>query len=260
MWRLPPFAGFSLPVEPFGNGEVGETLLMLWAASAPQAFFPDNELTRARTNFDVHLSRYALPALREWNKQGPASLMARGSDQSALRYLCGLVIATERVYGAPVLREALEPLKKEAAHWRNLGIEYSRRNSRASKVQPLRTSALLENVNAVLGQTLAKRGTLPLWLPGALQSSHTFSAQELASRAPLRLKAGESATGWVYVPSGARALRMFVPEGAVKLRIDGTWNAQRMAREVVLDVTKRSGWQKIVLRATGPGSIEWRAV
>jgi hypothetical protein len=47
---------------------------MLWAASAPEHFVSNDELARARTNFAVHLTRYAVPALRSWNGIDPNAL------------------------------------------------------------------------------------------------------------------------------------------------------------------------------------------
>ncbi len=64
---LPPFNGFTPPLEPYGNGILGETLNMIWIAGAPGAFDqPAMEIASARqsraTGGLTNLASAAAPA------------------------------------------------------------------------------------------------------------------------------------------------------------------------------------------------------
>jgi hypothetical protein len=143
---LPPFNGFRPPLEPFANGTLGETLSMLWAAGAPDAFTaPLREITTAKLasrsarltpiaspagaaqpqtgndgsatfhrEVESHVAANALPCLNAWNEQGPGSPLRRDTSVAGLRYLQGLGAYIERVYGARVLGNALRRLPRTA--------------------------------------------------------------------------------------------------------------------------------------------------
>ncbi len=224
---LPPFAGFAPPLEPFGNGAVGETLGMLWAAglwangTADGTASPTGA-TGARTPLHPQFprrpprplqwphrpqrrlpprycpsctsitARNALPSLQFWNERGPSSPLRSQGTPDALRFLQGLTVGIERVYGARVLSAALALA------------------SRQQRVAPLRAAALLTATETVLRDALGSGEHLSIWLPGALETAPPLSrtAAGLAARAPLRLQVGQRTQGWLYVPPTAGALRI----------------------------------------------------
>lgn len=188
---LPRFAGFGPPLEPFGNGAVGETLGMLWATSAGTPATPS--ASAALSYLHEHIARNAIPSLRLWNERGPASPLRRQSTPDALRYLQGLAVYIERVYGAAALSDAFAALAQEPA------------------AAPLRADSLLAATTAALRDPFKSgENSRPLWLAGALETSPppARTAAELAARTPLRLRAGQRAHGWLHVPATAGALRI----------------------------------------------------
>jgi hypothetical protein len=151
---LTPFNGFHAPLEPYGNGILGETLGLLWAGRSPEAFAaPDQEIasmqalssgavrvtpitTDTTTGNDVPVRAIAadapvvqafsrevqaqvnvngFAALTAWDAQGPNSGLRRETNAAGLQYLQGLTTYLERVYGARILGEALRPLPRVAA-------------------------------------------------------------------------------------------------------------------------------------------------
>jgi hypothetical protein len=135
---LPPFNGFRPPLEPYGNGTLGETLGMMWMGGAPSEFSsPLREITEAQSRraglnltsdgaaadavtqeFNnivlTHVNNNALSALGVWNVQGPGSPLRRDPTVAGLQYLQGLVTHIERVYGAPLLAASFSTLPRIA--------------------------------------------------------------------------------------------------------------------------------------------------
>lgn len=253
----PPFAGFQTPLEPFGNGRLGETLLMLWAAQTPQAFFPASETAQAQRNCLVHIERHALPALQGWLESDPRKAISTSGDQNALNQVLGLALEIERVYGADVLRRALDNATPDGfASWREAGIEYSMRRTTTRKSAILRANDLMRGFQGAMNQSSAKMwpsgNHWPIWLPGAIVSPNR-SAIELAGRAPLKIKMDATVAAWIYVPSGAKMLRIFVQNASsasALLKVVGSWQATNARDSLLISVVGRAGWQRLELRAT----------
>lgn len=268
---LPPFAGFEAPLEPFGNGRAGETLLMLWAAQSPQAFFAPDETDAMRRECEVHVARHAIPALESWRALDPKQPLSTAGDANSLNQLLGLAIEIERVYGAEVLCRALRNTSNNQDEtWRRNGIEYSMR--RGANRNLTKKPAILGAPNLLRGFETAWRNTQnspPIWLNGALQhrdekgKTLALSPRDLTQRAPLLLKPHEIAAGWIYFPAGAK-LKISLQNaansgatnsgatnsGATTLQIDGAWQVTKTRDSLTIFSAEKSGWQKIVLRAT----------
>ncbi len=264
---LPPFAGFELPLEPFGNGRIGETLTMLWADASPSSFFSSDEQSEAQKNCEVHVQRHAIPALMTWLKTDPAKPLSLSGDQNALNQLLGLAIEIERVYGADVLRRSLNAASNgNYATWRESGIEYSMRRTTTRKPMVLHASDLLRAFQNVMHVVPANTA---IWLTGALQhrsasgSIIDFLPDELARRAPLVLKAGESATGWIYFPTNAKTLRLDYKDlssnkaaaAQTIIQIEGDWKTTITRHTLTIAVGRRTGWQKITVRAVRAATL-----
>lgn len=150
---LPIFNGFRPPLEPFGNGLLGESLGIMWAAAAPTEFAsPLQEIQAARTapllpaasvtlvdtasaataqpatlpaaetegrdfarELESHVAANALASLNQWNLQGPGAASRRDPNAAGLQYLQGLTVYIERVYGARTLSAALTALPRMAS-------------------------------------------------------------------------------------------------------------------------------------------------
>lgn len=309
---LPPFGGFVPPNEPFGNGLMGETLGVLWAASSANTFapttpLPTNAVQRASLpstsasfspELSRHVARQALPALQFWNARGPGSALRRDGSDNGLRYLQGLNVYLERVYGARALGTMLRPLMDRAlappapapslltAFVPPDAAPVADDSVQAPMMPDLRAENLINS--ARLRDPFEKgKGSLPIWLPGALQvvpangMTRTLSVADLLNRAPLRLKLEDRATGWLMVPANARALRIefnivahpnAVPNrgtasgGAPPLFVEDwkwktSWSVEPLKPGAVgpgvaanqsaisLDVRGRSGWQRFAFSA-----------
>jgi hypothetical protein len=252
----PPFAGFQSPLEPFGNGRMGETLLMLWAAQSPQAFFDDGEAALAQRHTLVHVERHALPALQNWLERNPQKAFSTSGDKNALNQLLGLAIEIERVYGADVLRRALDNAAPGGfAPWREAAIEYSMRRTTKRKPVVLRASDLMRGFQSAMNQSAAKAWPMgnnwPIWLPGAVAAPNR-NAVELANRASLKMKTGATVAAWIYVPTGAKALRVLVQNlgsGTMPLKVVGSWQATNARDGLLISLVGRAGWQRLELRA-----------
>ena len=199
---LPPFGGFSAPLEPYGNGVMGETLGMMWALALPGAF------DSAPADYRAHVVNYALPARLAWLKGGPTNLPARGTREE-LRYLTGIATSLERVYGARLLGRALQPLAIRGA--RATGI--------AQRRSLLSTPDLLSSMETNWRDVWGGARVLPIYLPAALDAP--IGPETLARRDAVILKKGARTTGWLWVPAGTASLQIS-GAGAANLRALGT--------------------------------------
>lgn len=349
---VPPFAGFAPPLEPFGNGSLGETLGMLWAASEARASLnplvtdaaaditprraplasnslptntssknasPSNaagmrsgELNPA-TSFapveawedieeaplfeassrqsaprigaagwdramETHVAMNALPALRVFNARGPFSTPAtsngassNGASSSAalkngasddLRYLQGIAVYLERVYGARILSAALSPLASSQVPDSNTAFGGARNGaSRRAGMSPLLNADSLLNSSRVALRAPFESGQkrLPIWLPGALSPLPALDAAALSTRAPLRLRAGQTAAAWLFVPSGASSLQVqWRAASAATLQLVGSRlpflisnSGSEPGGTLSIATAGRAGWQRLIFRATG---------
>jgi hypothetical protein len=279
---LPPLDGFKPPLEPYSNGLLGETLGELWAAAAPQQWNVPAELGLSPASSESlsravalardvalaaalheHVNRNALAALKFWRAKGPASPLRRDSGAAGLQYLQGLATYIERVYGAEVLGHASTPLIAKVVGTTDPLARLATLNTDsllASFPSVLRdafgSSAKGAEVRIVVGES-ATRKVLPIWLGGAL-GAPTQTADDLIARAPLKLKAGERASGWFYIPPAASTLRLewqSATRSADAVQIAGGKLAPIAPLEVgatgaaALDVKARSGWQQLTFVA-----------
>ncbi len=248
---FPPFAGFASPLEPFGNGRLGETLLMLWAAQSPAIFSMPDERDQMRKEGEVHVARHAIPALETWRSLDPTQPLSTKGDADNLNQLIGLALQIERVYGADILRRALDfaSQNKEEA-WRRNGIEYSMQKNISRKPPVLRASDLLRGFQSTLSWL---PNDTPIWLSGALQLRDAkgkivaLTARDLENRAPLVLKKNEAAAGWIYFRANTE---LTISVDRMALQIDGDWKTKTAANAFSLFNAGKSGWRKLSFRAT----------
>jgi hypothetical protein len=84
------------------------------AAFAPRdssaATAPADAVQKMRGDVLRHVERNALPALRIFLAQGPESPLGRAGTGESLRYLQGLSVYLDRVYGSASLRRGFAPL------------------------------------------------------------------------------------------------------------------------------------------------------
>ncbi len=234
---LPPFGGFKAPLENYGNGSLGETLGMLWAAQNSGALDPSPDFHAGAL---LHVERVAASARRFFVASDPTAPRLDGSP-SDLKFLQGLCVMAERTYGAPLLGRAFAPLSARGAGTQNI----------AARRALIRTQDLLGSLDAALQTTFAARKSLTLYLPAALNAPLSDAA--LVARAPVTLKAGERASGWVCVPSGATTLRIDSPT----LSVVGT-PFKHEGGATLLYFGGKGGWQKLTLVATGDATL-WNA-
>lgn len=311
---LPPFNGFKPPLEPYGNGALGETLNMLWIAGSSDNFGnPTGEIAAARTgvkgalatnvsettaqtvpvaaeitdlngprlttaNADEifgreildHINANALPALNNWNLQGPGSNLRRDTGDDGLLYLKGLGTYIERVYGASLLSQMFGALPRVADPRSTVDTPLPSSVflpiPSSTTPPPMQSAAFLDNIAATLKNPFVDgQNKLPIWLPGALSTPTTkLTAQDLISRAPMGLKNGERAICWLYVPPTANALQIEW-EGtpaAKNIEVEGGWKSATVKPQTPgatnamrLDVGNRSGWQRFAL--TPSSDIKW---
>jgi len=254
---FPAIGGFRAPLEPYGNGEVGEAIGMLWASTIePSRLQPhtgkgatlgpgDSEAVFS-ADLKAHVASVAVPTLRHWNNTGPNSALVRNGENSGLDYLKGLAVYIERVYGAPLLGVASKPLVEVAAA----------APDSQSRLTALNTASLLNGLPQAMREPFAPGDkTLPIWLGGALElPTITLTPDELAQRAPRRMKAGERVVAWLYVPPTAASLtipwRHALPTATGPLKVGGDWKTTAVAAPsgadgaLRIDFGPRSGWQR----------------
>ncbi|RYX82703.1 hypothetical protein EON83_17960 [bacterium] len=227
---LPTFGGFRPPLEPYGNGLLGETLGMMWAAQNPAALGLDNT-TDLRDDFLLHVKTQAVPARSAFLAADPTEPRLDGSATN-LKFFQGLGVMLERTYGAPLLGRAFAPLAQRSVGAQNVAVRRSMLNTRS----------LLDGLDGAMKTSFAAKKALPIYLPAAL--SVGLEPEALVNRAPVALKAGARATGWVYVPAGATTLRVDAPN----ISALGT-PFKREANVTRLYMGGKSGWQKITIVA-----------
>lgn len=267
---IPPFGGFRAPLEPFGNGMLGETLVLMWAAENPNRFAYQVAETPASTvglppaagerfaaprevnateledplvsSFSEHVNRQALPSLKFFVAEGPLSPAKLKGDRQNLQFLQGVSVYLERVYGPSALSAVYQPLAVKAA----------------SIDDPLRRRQLLNTVNFVDGIALnlnalyLNQKTTKIWLPGAMNIDMT--ANDLINRASARMKAGGKTQVLLYIPPGTESLKIEGP-GTNKLQSVGfPFAAGDNACRIFFG--NRSGWQSFTLNAGADASIE----
>jgi hypothetical protein len=281
---LPPFGGFQPPAEPFGNGAVGETVAMLWAAAAgdewnvtvpastpralpvtslvdnPSRPKPQNVPEPAtlparplREELLLHVARHAVPALRFFNAHGPNSAWRNDRDNNGLLYLQGLHVYLDRVYGTPLLGAASLPLQqRSAAHF---AVNKS--------MLPTNTTALLNNVPVALRNPFgATSKYLPIWLPGAIENlPANLPPTQIINRAPLLLRRGERMATKLYIPPTAKALHIEWKgaAGAMLRPIGGGKSTLRPPSGAgatgAIDIGNRAAWQRLAFAATSDVTI-----
>ncbi len=212
---LPPFGGFRPPLEPYGNGVLGETLGALWAAPQAERF---GATGRNANDFVNHVNNQALPSLQFFLSSGPNSALQVTGNRDGWRYLQGLGVYIERVYGSRMLGRALSPLSNRAAGISDVATRRGLMNARTL------FDSLDFNWRGWNGKTL------PIWLPGALNLPR--NAQNLIARDGATLKRGSKISALLYVPKGAESLR-----------IEGAGTAQM--RAVGLPFTREAGGMRI---------------
>jgi hypothetical protein len=267
---FPPFSGFSPPLEPYANGLLGETLVLLWAAESPGRFNGDvpqpavlpvgavppapGDKTAVPpavnatdmddplvASFAEHVNRQALPAIKLFDAEGPMSPLRTKTDRQGLRYLQGLAVYLERVYGAQTLGATFQPLSLKAS---TIDDPLRRR-------QLMNTGTLLDTVPTALDPAVPPK-SLKIWLPGAMTTD--MSSADLIARAPGKLKSGAKANVWLYVPRGTDSLRIDGP-GAGKLQSVGLpFTTAENACRVYFG--GKSGWQSFELAAGGDVRID----
>ena len=248
---IPPLGGFAPPLEPYANGVIGETLGMMWAAGMPTQFAPptlaptgsrqvstdasaSDAALEQRAAYREHVRAYALPARALFVASGPNSTLRGATDAAGLRYLNGATTYVERVYGAPLLGRALQPLALRA----------QQTDSLAARRSLYRTGSFFDAVEQTLSSPWNPDKTLPLWLPGALDVE--LDAATLVNRSAYTLRGGTRAPLLLWVPPGTAELRI---EGAGA----GNLSALRTPFSAKGDLARvfftGNGWQKIVLVA-----------
>ncbi len=234
---LPPFGGFRAPLEPYGNGLIGETLGMMWAAQNPDALGASGA-SDSRADFLLHVEQQAVPARMVFLNGNPATTRFNGA-LADLKFLQGLSVVVERVYGAPLLGRVFSPLSLRGAGTQNV----------AARRSLLNTGSLLDGLDGALKTSFAAKKSLPIYLPAALDVA--LDANALSTRAPVQLKAGSRASGWIYVPEGATMLRV----DSSQLSALGT-PFKRDGNATRLYFGGKSGWQKLALVATGDTMLQ----
>jgi len=250
---LPAIDGFKMPLEPFANGELGETLGLLWAASAPNVWklpaefgVPSDDAKFAQA-LSTQVSTQAMPALNAWKLRGPNSPLRRDTTKIGLQYLQGLAVYIERVYGTNVLGATFSPLFPNAAKTANAAI----------KPKAVTTDSIMANFPAALNFPAidSENGAsvvLPIWLPGAMDGVFV-STSDFISRANLKMKAGQKISGWLYVPARLSTLHLEWKTATIvpnSLQSDATLKA-RVSKPIFdannaydFEVKSGTGWQR----------------
>ncbi len=242
---LPPIGGFRPPLESYGNGVLGETLGMLWAAANEKEFgIPAQESTTASqfftTSFKKHVDNYAFPSHQVFLKNGPQWFGINNGSPEALRYMVGLSVYLERVYGAKQLGRAFLPLAQSGVAAQNI----------AARRSLLNTASLLNTVPTIYNSGWNGK-VFPIWLPGAMSFNRSadFDSQTLINRGEVSMRNAQSSEVWLYVPKNADSLRI-EGVGAGKLRsvglpFQGDGNVTRVF------FGGNTGWQRFSLTAGG---------
>ena len=200
-----------------------------------------DEVAELRADIAEHLQKHALPARALFVSNGPGAALAERGDAQALLYLAGLSVYLERVYGAPMLGRALQPLAQRASQTRNA----------AARRGLQRPGDLLSSIETAWNQPWRADKTVPVWLPGALNVP--LDAQTLVNRGAITLGKGARATLWMWVPPGTLELRI-EGAGAGNLSVVGTPFAAKgdVARVYFTD----NGWQRVTLVAQDNATLE----
>ena len=234
---LPPFGGFRPPLEPYGNGLLGETLGMMWAAQNPD-FSGPNGAGVPRSDFLLHVSKQAVPARAAFLLDNPTAART-GGTLADLRFLQGLAVVCERTYGAPILGRAFAPLAQQGANTPSVAARRGLFNAQdfLSALEPAMRSAF------------ASRHSLSIYLPASLDLG--LDATALVNRSPIALRAGSRASGWLFVPAGATSLLIESPNlSAIGL----PWKREVGATRVYFG--GKSGWQRVGLLAQGNATLQ----
>jgi hypothetical protein len=280
---LPPFDGFAPPLEPYGNGALGETLMMLWATSSQSAgtsttgaaassnaqgaswapHVPSLEAgsrsvatteTAVARNAATHADLNAFPAFAFWKKMGPNSALRRAGTTDGLQYLTGLALYVERIYGAPVLGRAFQEIQSRA-RTRVLASMLTEENAP-------RSDALLNEMGAAFKSAFAPgQKVVPIWLQGTWTLPPTASTVAfLERRGTVGLAQGVRNGGWLYIPAEAKSLRVFYTAkagstGIPHLRaLDGLKSVPRAEGgdlySSVLSFNGFSGWREVRFEAS----------
>lgn len=221
-------------------------------AGAGSAAPADTSPAALRASALAHVARNAMPALRLWSAQGPDSPLRRDGTSRGQAFLEGFCVWAERVYGAPWLGAAMRPsMLRSARSW-----------VFNARILPTSAESVMLDFERAALLGLKGGGRLYVWLPGALESlPHNVPAAQLVNRAPLALRTGERVAVRLFVPLDARVLHIEVRgvgagAAAQSLRAEG-WAAREAraragASAIEVDVSKRSGWQRMVLGARSP--------
>jgi hypothetical protein len=241
---LAPVGLFRPPLEPFGNGELGETLAMLWAAASPasfdaSAFAPLGGVSPTAAGFTPLPDP---PAPRSAKR--PASANAENSSEPAspdntpagIRAAALAQVAREAV---PAMRlwnaqGPLSALRRDGtvnglkylqgfcvwaervygAPWLGAAMRPSIERSASSwnsnaRIVPTPPGTLISDWERAMLLSLKGGGRLALWLPGTLENlPQSVPATQVVNRAPLSLKAGQSIATRLLIPLDARVLHL----------------------------------------------------
>lgn len=239
---LPGFAGFRPPLEPFGNGKLGETLGMLWAAQNPEIFARDmsSDLPQFSGEVRAHVGDEAFPAWKSFVASGPNAPVARGSAAD-LRLLQGGAVALERIYGAKFLGRSMAPMLANAPA-----------DTMAAMRLNLNTQSLLNAPNVSTRDFYGTKKSVAIWLPGALNAN--LSLDGFIRRDDLSLKAGNRVSGYLWVAPGTDSLRI---DGAGAGKISSLGLPFKSTDNGVrIFFAGRTGWQPITLSASDDAKIE----
>lgn len=242
---LPPFGGFRAPLEPYGNGLIGETLGMMWAAQNPDfaslngAVGPKSTSGAGipRSDFLLHVRAQALPARVAFLTANPL-VPHTGGTLADLRFLQGLAVVCERTYGSQVLGRAFTPLTQRGVN----------ATSVAARRSLLNATDLLQALEPAMRASFAARRVLPIYLPAALNLN--LDAPTLVARTPVTVRGGARMEGWLFVPAGASSLRI---ESPALCAVGLPWKLESGATKIYFG--GKSGWQHLALVARANATI-----
>ena len=290
---LPPAAGFRPPLEPYGNGALGETLAMLWIASDTASYDVSNiTKTNALAPRMASLSPIAaLPNARRGNAPSANDNDApdpvwnnspQAMTSEALGHIRQNALPSLRLWNA---QGPNSPLRRDTSA---AGLSYlegfsvwmervyggdilgaTAQNSLRrtvnsytydARLTPTNTDNLINDFQNVMQSLWKTRKFLPLWLPGALETvPSSLPAEQLAARSPLTLKASARVALRFYVPPNTARLQLQWRGKAGALKMDGM--NMRPARADAADLSAatfdfaQNGWQRLVLNASDNATL-----
>jgi tetratricopeptide (TPR) repeat protein len=239
---IPQIGGFAAP-EMWGNGEVGERLLLYWLAeeaggwggqgwpSAKAVSLLDGIWPGCGAPIEDYLAASGRAPLGVWAGEGPESELIMGMDDRAMQFYVGFTLYVLAAHGANGLRDVV----KSCAGTTTADFVYAYRRT----------------VGA-----WAKDGPLTFGVgcfnPAETKLTQAPPAADLCPR-PLTLAAGDAVAYRVFLPTGTWRLAPGIREAGAKVLVsfDGGQEAEvemTPAREPVLIGPLTEGWHKLRLR------------